>query len=76
VAYTVPDSDMVSFTDAMQVIEARRRTGAYQWVVSRSGRTEPLRRDLPSTRGLRIYASTSASPHFDQQWETVRKYCV
>ncbi len=77
VAYTVPDTDMVSFTNAMQIIEAhRRRTGAYQW---------GLFRDLGEpNRFVEIFHVESWAAHlrqheritadFDQQWETVRKY--
>jgi hypothetical protein len=77
VAYTVPDADMVSFTEAMQSIEAhRRRTGAYQWGLFRDlgepNRFVEIFHVESWAAHLRQHERVTA--HFDQQQETVRKY--
>jgi hypothetical protein len=77
VAYHVPDGDMVSFTDAMRVIEAhRRRTGAYQWGLFRDlgepNRFVEIFHVESWAAHLRQHQRVTA--HFDQQWETVRRY--
>jgi predicted MFS family arabinose efflux permease len=77
VAYNVPDADMVSFTEAMQVIEAhRRRTGAYQWGLFRDlgepNRFVEIFHVESWAAHLRQHQRVTA--HFDHQWETVRRY--
>ncbi|MDQ1424292.1 MAG: hypothetical protein QOD72_1790 [Acidimicrobiaceae bacterium] len=77
VTYTVPDADMTSFTEAMQIMEAhRRRTGAYQWGLFRDlgepNRFVEIFHVESWAANLRQHERVTA--HFDQQREIVRKY--